>query len=324
MLDLENTLDRVALTALQKGSVLHSAKPSDCLQEIFGHSKLDASPRRWLVDPFRSISLEQLNAKAAMLERLDNKYVVREGVLRQAIAELAKHFDILETGGKRDFTYETCYFDDVDHRSYFDHHQGRRKRCKVRVRKYTDAQLCFVEVKLKDKRGVTVKKRLKYPLDKYGALDANAWAHIRSAYDEVYSAEFDRDLKPVVEMRYQRITLVAKQGGERMTIDRNLMFEGESRRCSIDASTFVVETKSANANGIADKILRRLHQHPTKGCSKYCIAMATLDKVKRHNKFLPALRKLSAIPGSQRLDEMLTEHSASAQRGFSHALLAAT
>jgi hypothetical protein len=324
MLAFPNTMDRLSLTWLQEGSVLRSATSSDFFHEIEGHSKLDAAPRHWLVDPFRSISLEQLNAKAAMLERLDNKYVVREGVLRQAITELAKHFDILENEGKRDFTYETCYFDDVDHRSYFDHHQGRRKRCKVRVRKYTDAQLCFVEVKLKDKRGVTVKKRLKYPLDKYGMLDANAWAHIRSAYSEVYGTEFDRDLKPTVEMRYQRITLVAKQGGERMTIDRNLMFSAGSRRCFIDESTFVVETKSANANGIADKILRRLHQHPTKRCSKYCIAMATLEKVKRHNKFLPALRKLSAIPGSRQLDEMLTEHSAIAQHGFGHASLVAT
>ena len=84
-----------------------------------------------------------------------------------------------------------------------------------------------------------------------------------------------------------------------MTIDCNLRFSGGDRSYSIDDGTFIVETKSANANGLADKILRRLHQHPTKRCSKYCVAMAALQEVSKHNKFLPALRKLNAIPQFQ-------------------------
>ena len=45
---------------------------------------------------FDPIGLATLNARAEMLERLDNKYVVKRGVLRSAAAELARHFDILE------------------------------------------------------------------------------------------------------------------------------------------------------------------------------------------------------------------------------------
>ncbi|HET7267280.1 MAG TPA: VTC domain-containing protein, partial [Oleiagrimonas sp.] len=77
---------------------------------------------RWLVEPFRSISLAELNAKADMLQRRDNKYVVSGRVLEQAMDELAQYFDILEIDGKRDFTYDTCYFDDAEHSSYFNHH----------------------------------------------------------------------------------------------------------------------------------------------------------------------------------------------------------
>lgn len=252
-----------------------------------------------LVGRFSSIGLEQLNAKASMLERLDNKYVVRKTELRGALALLAADFDVLEIDGRRDFTYETCYFDDENSSSYFDHHQGRRQRFKVRVRKYTDAQLCFVEIKLKDKRGITVKKRLDYAVEKYGTLDEGAWAHLQTAYADLYRRDFNYALAPVLEMSYQRITLVAKSGGERMTIDCNLFFSGTDQTCSIDGDTFVVETKSANGNGIADKVLRSLHQHPTKRCSKYCVAMAALQEVAKHNKFLPALRKLNAIPQVQ-------------------------
>lgn len=250
----------------------------------------------WLVAPFSPLSLDQLNQKAAMLERLDNKYVVRADVLQEAIKALAARFDILDMDGTRAFTYETCYFDDEALHSYFDHHQGRRRRCKVRVRKYTDAQLCFVEVKLKDKRGLTVKKRLKYSMDKYGTLDDSAWQHIRQSYEALYGEAFPHMLAPVIEMRYQRITLVAREGGERMTIDCHLQFQAHGRTHTTGPDVFVVETKSANGNGVADKILRHLHQHPTKSCSKYCVGMAVLQTVDRHNKFLPALRKLDALP----------------------------
>jgi len=58
---------------------------------------------------------------------------------------------------------------------------------------------------------------------------------------------------------------------------------------------FIVETKSARGNGIADKILRGLHLHPTKRCSKYCIGMAATGQVTRRNRFLPALRQLHLL-----------------------------
>lgn len=249
----------------------------------------------WLTDHFAPISLEQLNNKAAMLERLDNKYVVRAEVLQAALEVLAERFDILDMDGTRAFTYETCYFDDDQLHSYFDHHQGRRRRCKVRVRKYADAQQCFVEVKLKDKRGLTVKKRLRYSVEKYGTLDDSAWKHIHQSYEALYGEAFPHALVPVIEMRYQRITLVARDGGERMTIDGHLRFQAHGRTHVICPDVFVVETKSANGNGVADKILRGLHQHPTKSCSKYCVGMAILKNVERHNRFLPALRKLEAL-----------------------------
>ncbi|MGE0241230.1 MAG: VTC domain-containing protein, partial [Parvibaculaceae bacterium] len=159
----------------------------------------------WLEREFDPIDLATLNARAEMLERLDNKYVVQRAVLRSAAAELARHFDILEIAGRRAFTYETCYFDNQDRRSYFDHHQGRRRRVKVRIRKYLDAGLCFVEVKLKDKRGATVKKRLGYAPEKFGGLDEAALAFVHRAYREQYGDRFPYRLQRVVDMRYVRM-----------------------------------------------------------------------------------------------------------------------
>jgi hypothetical protein len=177
-------------------------------------------------------------------------------------------FDVLEIDGQRSFTYETCYFDDPSAQLLRPPpgpppaHEGAGAPLRGR-------RLCFVEVKLKDKRGVTVKKRL-------------------------------LELQRVMEMRYRRTTLVAREGGERMTIDGGIEFLRGGRVRRTDADVFIVETKSANGNGLADRILRQLHQHPTNSCSKYCVGMAALDLVPRHNKFLPALRKLNAMPMRER------------------------
>ena len=244
-------------------------------------------PTHWLTAPFRPIGLDALNANAAMLERLDHKYVVRAEVLREIAGELAEHFDVLEIDGRRSFTYDTCYFD---------HHQGRRRRMKVRVRRYVEAAQCYVEVKLKDRRGITVKKRMADPLHKYGTLDAAGVAHVRRSHEAQYGIPFERALEPVLQMSYRRTTLVAKAGGERMTIDSRIRFGDDDSATALDEALVIVETKSAHGHGVADAILRRHHQHPSKGCSKYCVGMSATGSVERCNRFRPVLARLGLLP----------------------------
>lgn len=245
---------------------------------------------------FQPISLKQLNAKAEMLARRDNKYVVRGAQLGPALAALRDEFDVLEIAAKRDFTYETCYFDDAGFTSYHEQIADTPQRSKIRTRHYTDAGLCYVEFKLKGDNDITIKERLPYPVDHYGRLDDNAWAHIRSAYRNLCGRPFERDLEPVVEMRYQRITLVARQGGERTTIDHALTFASRSGTRQLASDLFIMETKSDNADGIADRILRGLGVAAADSCSKYCLALAMLGEVEGYDKFVPTLRALDAMP----------------------------
>ena len=53
---------------------------------------------------FGTISLDGLNGKAAMLERLDNKYIVPADRLMPAFTRFSELFDVLEMGGRRAFT----------------------------------------------------------------------------------------------------------------------------------------------------------------------------------------------------------------------------
>lgn len=250
------------------------------------------SPMSRELAAFSPISLAALNAKAAMLERLDNKYIIPAAQMALALDALQPLFDVLEIDGKRSFTYATRYFDDDDRRAYFDHHQGRRKRCKIRLRRYLDAGFSYLEVKLKDTRDVTVKRRLPVPYD-LQVLDESCLAFIETCYRDQYGEAFGRPLRASVEMQYDRITLVAREGGERMTIDSGLGFWSGRMAVNVAPDMVIVETKSARANGMADKVLRRLHLHPTPRCSKYCVAMAALGEVTRANRFLPALKRLN-------------------------------
>lgn len=248
-----------------------------------------------LIDRLEPISLDALNGASAMLERRDHKYVVPSAVIASAASDLASLFDVLEIDGRRAFTYETVYFDDAQRNSYFDHHQGRRQRMKVRIRRYVESQLCFVEIKLKSRRGITVKKRLPHDPARYGELDETALDYIRQCHEAAYGRSFDESLSPTIEMRYRRVTLAARRGGERLTIDGDLEFIGRSRRAGMDRGLCIIETKSAQGNGIGDRILRAHGHRPTKGCSKYCVGMAALQEVDRHNRFLQALRRIGVV-----------------------------
>lgn len=164
------------------------------------------------------------------------------------------------------------------------------------MRRYPDAGQCFVEVKLEDKRGATVKRRLECAPEQFGSLDARALAFVRGAHQDLYGMPRVRHLTPAVTMRYQRLTLVARQGNERMTVDFDLRFASRQGSAAVSPTRYLLETKSAKANGIADKLLRVLHQHPMRSCSKYCISLAALQEVTRYNRLLPALRRLGLVP----------------------------
>lgn len=249
----------------------------------------------WLLNSFAPISLADLNAKAGMMERIDNKYVVSHDALARIVPDLARQFDILDIDYRRAFTYDTRYFDDAQRSAYYEHHQGRRNGFKVRTRSYADAGLCYLEVKVKGTRGMTMKNRIPHDPAASAVLDGTALDYIHATYSNHYGKAFRYALQWALDIRYKRITLVAKDGGERMTIDTDLVFSSENRSLRCGTDVFIIETKSALGRGFADLCLRQIHERPMKKCSKYCIGMASLGEVRRSNLFLPTMRKLNLI-----------------------------
>lgn len=177
-----------------------------------------------MVDRLRPVSLEELNHRAALLQRDENKYVGTIDHVTEIVGGLSGTFDVLTIDGHRSFGYETVYFD-TRHRRLFDQHaQGRRRRMKVRSRLYLDSGLCFFEVKLKGRRGRTIKHRLAYDAARHGRLDGEAVGFLRHAVAETYRDVPPPRLGPSLAMRYRRVTLVSKTSPERLTIDFDLSY----------------------------------------------------------------------------------------------------
>ncbi len=89
-----------------------------------------------------------------------------------------------------------------------------------------------------------VKKRLKLQNPTRSLCDESL-AFIDACHIEMYGRPLGRQLMPVIGMEYERITLVAREGGERMTIDTRLAFRAANADREAAPDMFILETKSA-------------------------------------------------------------------------------
>ncbi|MDR2411127.1 MAG: VTC domain-containing protein [Candidatus Peribacteria bacterium] len=98
---------------------------------------------------FKTITLNNLNATASFLKRIENKYLLDSKDFISIIKDLRKNFDILEIEGKKVFTYDNVYMDTDDYLFYDQHQNKLNSRIKVRTRLYVDSNLAFFELKHK-------------------------------------------------------------------------------------------------------------------------------------------------------------------------------
>jgi hypothetical protein len=209
------------------------------------------------LDSLRPITLEALEERAALLRRVDTKYLVAQADLTVLIEELARDHDVLEIDGQRRFSYRSVYFDTPDMRAFHDHVNGVRPRFKLRTRCYLDADTCQFEVKLKREDDETSKRQMPYPPAQAEQLTPEAIEFVAENLAEAGIAPAG-ELRPQLSTEFDRVTLVARDGSSRITSDtslRLLRLPGGAAR-TMDASLALVETKSEDGGGRADELLR--------------------------------------------------------------------
>jgi hypothetical protein len=249
-----------------------------------------------VIDSWSTVSLTELNRRAALLDRAENKYVIGGARLALALTDMERDFDVLSIEGRTQFTYDTVYFDDPLLGCFRHHVQGRRRRMKVRSRRYVDSDAVYFEVKLKGLRGRTIKERMTYAAADHGCVTPKAAAFLSRCTSTVYGHGFEEPMQPALGMSYRRITLVARRTPERVTIDTALEFRTDTGACAAPQETTIVEVKSPDGRGLADRTFR---EHGIRGqsCSKYCVGLTLLHDDLPFNPFSRTLRANFAWKG---------------------------
>lgn len=223
-----------------------------------------------------AIDLAGLQATAELAQRSDRKYVLEWDAFAILVDRLAGDHRVLDIGGRRTFAYDTVYFDSEQLATFHAHVRGGRRRFKVRVRHYRDEGSCALEVKLKGRRGETIKHRLPYSADDRERLTADASAFLSDCLRGAYGHEPPAGLHPVLRTHYRRATLVAADGGERLTCDFDLSYPiGGAPGPALSVGHVIVETKSHGGRGRGDQVLRELGRRPV-SCSKYLLGVGLL------------------------------------------------
>jgi hypothetical protein len=241
---------------------------------------------------FEAASLDEVEARAGLQMRVDRKYIVDYETLERLLSELGGDCLALEIDGERLQRYDSVYFDAPGLTGYKHHLQGRRKRFKCRTRLY-GGTACFFDLKMKGKRGETVKTRLPLSAPEHGSLTSQASAFLKRGLLKEYGHAAPAGLEPTLETSFERLTLIHADQPERLTLDFGITFRrvGSDERYRMRPGHVLIETKSGSQLGTVDRILRALGVRPLTMCSKYCLGLALSNPALPTNPYRPLLRR---------------------------------
>jgi len=242
-----------------------------------------------LLADLKPVSLEEMSA-VQLMNRTDTKYMTSMNVLPDILRLAENDYRIQEVDGQRDISYNTVYFDTPEKSMFLAHQCGRAVREKIRVRTYVNSGLTFLEVKNKNNKGRTDKKRIRVTscanLSKEGGdefLRKYAW------YDLSV-------LNGRIENRFNRITLVNKNMTERLTIDTNVCFRNleNGNEAKMQGVVIIELKRDGNQDSPIREVLRHLHVRSA-SISKYCLGLVLTDPELKYNRFKPKLRQVTRI-----------------------------
>lgn len=226
------------------------------------------------------------------MNRVDTKYILPASILPEVLVSLRPHYAVLSINNHRIFTYQNIYFDTSGLLFCHMHHNGVRKRYKVRCRRYVDTGSTYLEVKIKTNKNKTHKVRKKnvgeYSPD--SLLKEFARQHLPATVG---------DLFPSLWINFQRITLVDETSAERLTLDSQISYRTSPEDKPNPLVPLVIaehkkyrECKPASP---FPRLMRRLRIQPG-SFSKYFVGCSLLysNQIKT-NRFKPIFLELQRI-----------------------------
>ena len=241
-----------------------------------------------LLNDLQTISLDELD-KVKLLDRKDTKFVFNQNQLPSILEKIKPYYKVLEINNSSIFNYDNTYFDTHDFLFYNQNHNEQRKRFKVRFRKYSSSSKSFFEIKIKNNKNRTVKKRLSVD-----EINNCLGEKEKDMVSKIIGLP-PNQLAPILNVQFSRITLADNSFKERLTIDNNLSVKNGSGNKIFD-QLVISEIKQNKYNPKSDfiQILHNL-KIPEMRFSKYCMGMLHVNKKIKYNRFKPKLLQINKI-----------------------------
>ena len=235
--------------------------------------------------------------KVKLLNRVDTKFVTTRSKLCELLSLASSEYSIQEIEGRKVMPYTTLYFDTPADTMYAEHQRGRKNRQKVRVRRYESSGVSFLEVKRKNNKGRTDKKRIEIPVRVPDAADYREFLQKHSRYA-------DSGLRPRLSNAFHRITLVNHAMTERLTIDLDLGFHNEitGLDTNLDGVVIIEVKRDGLTHSPILGLLNKLRIHSS-GFSKYCIGMTMTDPSLKSNRFRERIRFVQKLMEQEKINQ---------------------
>ncbi|WP_346863341.1 polyphosphate polymerase domain-containing protein [uncultured Draconibacterium sp.] len=237
------------------------------------------------IPAFAPIRLNEMD-RVQLMNRTDTKYWFHASRLHGLLKEIQEYYFILKIDGETALPYSTVYYDTQENKMFSAHHNGKLNRFKIRRRSYVLSDISFLEVKLKNNKGRTIKKRIN---TKSKAPKFNKEEQEFLNWLIPFSVD---DLQETLLNNFKRITLVNKNFKERCTIDFSLRFESNEKQIALE-NLVIVEIKSDGSPSNSPLALALRDQRiKTSGFSKYCIGRSLTDSSLKRNAFKAKIRSI--------------------------------
>lgn len=239
---------------------------------------------RNIISQYRKVSLDDID-KVALMNRIDLKFCFHIKHAPAIFEAMKEHYSALEIDGESVFNYYNTYYDTCDNQMYLCHHNGKLNRYKIRVRKYNQTGISYLEIKYKNNKGRTIKDRIKR------ADYKDSFNEKEASFIETFSPFSSEELSPKIINTFKRVTLVNQEFTERVTIDFEAGFRNKNGEITLN-NLVIVEVKQDKASGNATFVKTlKAYKVENQGFSKYCVGRSLLDEIKKNN-FKPQLLKL--------------------------------
>jgi len=230
-----------------------------------------------IISNFTPITLGDMDG-VKLMSRTDTKFAFQANKLPFLLKKLIPFYRVLSIDGKLIHDYKSLYYDTDKRKFYTDHHNQRVNRNKIRFREYVGSGLTFLEIKLKNNKKRTIKKRMKVD-----TITKELSEEHKKYIKKIIGKRLEVNAKQWIN--FSRITLVHKTQKERLTIDINLTFENE--KLSGDLKKIVIaEVKQEKMSRSSDfmKIAKEMSILPIR-LSKYCMTTLQLNPDVKQNRF---------------------------------------